>query len=374
MKIKKNPLIFPKFMNKKLSQICPHKNTLYTLYSKTNKKSRIYALFKRRNENYNFINNITNNILSNKVPKDVSSYKIKTQTKLFDHGFSFTKIVYPCDDTSYSQEASEINKKEIKNYPKRPKSNYNKFKKCRKKLLEQQTENSKNIIYKPIFENYIMQNRIKKQNETINKIYINKTDNRETEFNDSLNHKNEFTYNFIKDTKNIHYILSPSHNQIRPNLYRNNFLLLSNKKFNSKKDRIIFKTNKTIQNSSKNKNKNNNSSNIFNKKERYSKTICNELHNDDKKLARKLLNSPESFLYQIYHNTLPTNIVPEIYLSKKTMKEKFNYFKKDLQELENETYKEVSNLKKQLAVANKSNSRGNAKSSKCFLDLAFGQI
>ena len=56
------------------------------------------------------------------------------------------------------------------------------------------------------------------------------------------------------------------------------------------------------------------------------------------------------------------------------MKEKFNYFKKDLQELENETYKEVSNLKKQLAVANKSNSRGNAKSSKCFLDLAFGQI
>ena len=378
MKITKKSLKIPRFVNKKLSQICCDDKSLCTLNPMIDeRKSRKRALTERRKENFNIINNITNNILSNKVPKNVSSYKIKKEAKLFDHDFSFTKIIYPYNDISNSQRAFEINKKETKNYMKRPKSFYIKR---RKKILEQPNENHKNMVFKPVFENYIMKKKLKKQNDITYKNFKNMPNNKEVKFNESFfNHKNEFIYNFIKDTKNIHYISSTNSDQRRQNSSQNRFLLFTKKNDNSKLKDGIIKSNKTIQSRPKNKinrldkNKNDYSLNIFNKQEKYNpKRIYNELDCDDKKLIKKLLKCPESVLYQIYQNTSPANIVPEIYLSKKTVKEKFNYFKKDLKELENEANEELAKLKKQLSMSNKSNTRGIVKSSNCFLDLAFG--
>ena len=175
---------------------------------------------------------------------------------------------------------------------------------------------------------------------------------------------NKLTYNFIKDTKTLHYstlIFNEENNNKRKyeSTLFSNFLNYSKKtkdslrgtsfntnlKSTTMKKKCVTSMNDKI-NKYKNSKKNKGSarpksSNLFQKG-----------LNGDKKLKIKLIDSPDSIMHYFYYfikdKRNEDNIKHKIYYSKVDMIKKFRYFKKGLEKIEQRTNFELFNLKRQI--------------------------
>lgn len=110
------------------------------------------------------------------------------------------------------------------------------------------------------------------------------------------------------------------------------------------------------------------------KKENKNEEIDNDGPLSEKRMKLKIMNSPDSFLYYIYY-CIKRGLKykePRIFLSKMKMRDKFRYYKKDLEGLEQKANFEVFNLKKQRAIGSDARLKGRIISTNTFLDLAFG--
>lgn len=347
MKTLSQPQKFPSNINKGHFKI-HFNNKLNSFLLKRSIKKNSSA--QKKLESYNFINNVIDNLTKTKVLNKINSFKIKTQAKLLKHNFTFTKMLI-CPSANL-QNKETIN---TDNIVRRPRTSIKTLGKARKKILniQQKLKNNKNPYYNNENKNFEITNfnHVKTESSKMEK-NLNNSKN----INFTTKSRNYLTYNFVKDTKNRYFFPTLTTNMnTENNLFKIKHVLLRNKNLKKKK-KLDTRT------STNSANKNNLTS---------SKNVNNCSKDSKNSNGMNLLYNPENFLYQIYlNNNFPTKISP-IYFSKLNIKEKFNYYKKDLEELENETNQEVVNLRRLLALNSRVN-KASAKSSTCFFDLAFG--
>ena len=240
---------------------------------------------------------------------------------------------------------------------------------------QESKKDKKYILNKSSYQNSsITENNQKKERNsfTLNDSYFKAIENNKNKKNKSENDFNRFlrsqirqynksnkakgnklTYNFVKDTKTLHYstlIFNEENNNNRK--YKSN--LFSNFLKNSKK--TMKKNCLTSMNNKINKYENNQRNKDITRP-KSSKTYDKGLKNDKKlKLKIKLIDAPDSILHYFYYfikdKRNDDNIKHKVYYSKVDMAKKFRYFKKGLEKIEQRTNFELFNLKRQIIPEN----------------------
>jgi hypothetical protein len=268
------------------------------------------------------------------------------------------------------------------NHPSNLKTNINNS--IRSKNAFSSHESIKDKIYS-ITENNQMKER---KSFILNDRYFKAKENNKEKKNKSENHYNRFmsgqirqynktnklkgnklTYNFIKDTKTLHYstlVFKEEHNNNKN--YKST--LFSNFVKNSKKTKDSCRnTNfKKSLNSAMKKKCLTSMNNKINKYENAQKNkdmerpkssnIYRKGLNDNKKLKLKikLIDSPDSIMHYFYYfnkdKRKEENTKFKIYYSKLDMIKKLRYFKKGLEKIEQRTNFELFNLKRQIVPEN----------------------
>lgn len=180
----------------------------------------------------------------------------------------------------------------------------------------------------------------------------------------------KLTYNFIKDTKTLHYS-TIIFNEERNNKAKLESTLFSTFLNNSKKSKISYRTTsykKNINSKSMKKkcltsvndktNINENSKRNKSSARPKSSNFYSKCLNADKKvkLKVKLIDCPDSMMHYFYYyikdKQNEDNLKHKIYYSKIDMIKKFRYFKKGLEKIEQRTNFELFNLQRQIVPEN----------------------
>lgn len=320
--------------------------------------------------------NITYTPIHIKIPKNINQDKFidnKNNSFLRENSYS----VYPVYLNTYSNNTIRSNNAFSSRESKDKQYRLSKSSLKNSSITENnQDKNRKSFIFNDKYfkekKNY--KNKKNKSENDFNRFLRSTTNhNYKTEIDryKDKGKENKFTYNFIKDTKNIHYS-GVLFNEDNNNKKEYESTLLSKVIDNSKKS--SSKINKSLNKSSKSKTMkkkcltNSNLSEKMNKFENLKKSestnrpkssiISRKGLNLDKnlKLKLKLLDCPDSFMYYIFHfakdKQKEENIKHKIYYSKLDMIKKFRYFKKGLEKLEQRTHFELFNLQRQIVPEN----------------------
>ena len=240
---------------------------------------------------------------------------------------------------------------------------------------QESKKDKKYILNKSSYQNSsITENNQKKERNsfTLNDSYFKAIENNKNKKNKSENDFNRFLrsqirqynksneakgnkliYNFVKDTKKLHYstlIFNEENNNNRKyksTLFSN---FLKNSKKAMKKNYLTSMNNKIDKYENNQRNKD-----II--KPKSSKTYDKGLKIDKKlKLKIKLIDAPDSILHYFYYfikdKRNDDNIKHKVCYSKVDMAKKFRYFKKGLEKIEQRTNFELFNLKRQIIPEN----------------------